>query len=472
MGFGYLLLAVKSEQDNYLIGNPQFTFFKAVYKKHTNFAIDYQFLDFTGETENAFGKKLYIDIPKNGDLLHRMYLTFDLNFPTLNDQKRAAPLIYNLIDYIDLYIGGQLIDRHYSSWLAIWDQLIEKENLGLANMTGIRNQMTTTGGNVTYTIPLRFWFNNNIGLALPLIALQYNDIKLEVRIKDKSYFNAYARGIDNTGGAAAFPTTANESNVKINRIRLINELIHLDKDERRLFSTNNHEYLITQVQTNLNGNIQNYTDLYDKTNNFNELKHKLELRFTYPIKELFWSIQDIKGNYESGNSQSAENKGIYEYNYWNNYTLGAHQMVDCNLVINGKDLMEPLPARFYSDIQQYQYHNSNGLQNINNDQGNIDITGTYTAATGITTDPDYFNKGIGIYSYSFGLRPEDYQPSGSLNFSKLESAVLKFRLNKNPVEGSGTTGNGQKTNKTINVYALNYNVLRIMSGQAGLAFIN
>ena len=188
-----------------------------------------------------------------------MYLTFDLNFPSLNDQKRAAPLIYNLIDYIDLYIGGQLIDRHYSSWLAIWDQLIENENLGLANMTGIRNQMTTTGGDVTYTIPLRFWFNNNIGLALPLIALQYNDIKLEVRIKDKSYFNAYARGIDNTAGAGnTFPTTGttgNESKVKINRIRLINELIHLDKDERRLFSTNNHEYLITHVQTYLYGNI-------------------------------------------------------------------------------------------------------------------------------------------------------------------------------------------------------------------------
>ena len=428
-------------------------------------------------------------------------------------------------------------------------------------MTGIRNQMTTTGGNVTYTIPLRFWFNNNIGLALPLIALQYNDIKLEVRIKDKSYFNAYARGFQQDG-TTAFPTTAKESAVKINRIRLINELIHLDKDERRLFSTNNHEYLITQVQTNLNGNIQNYVDLYNKSSNFSELQHKLELRFTYPVKELFWSIQDIKGNYNedakssttinmgtdiitldnvdnisasttqvkyyqcdgdainnltngqtytvlsqpaastditlddgTGNAiniswavatntsvghkfvilntqRSAENKGIYEFNYWNNYSLGQHQMVDCNLNINGKDLMEPLPARFYSDIQQYQYHNSNGLQNINNEQNNIDLTaGAYDANTGITTDVNYFNRGIGIYCYSFALRPEDYQPSGSLNFSKLESAVLKFRLNENPGKEVKKC-NGSDTNKTINVYALNYNVLRIMSGQAGLAFIN
>ena len=471
MGFGYLLLAVKSEQDNYLIGNPQFTFFKAVYKKHTNFAIDYQFLDFTGETENAFGKKLYIDIPKNGDLLHRMYLTFDINFPTLADQKNAAPLIYNLIDYIDLYIGGQLVDRHYSSWLAIWDELIEKENVGLANMTGIRNQMTTSGGTNTYTVPLRFWFNNNIGLALPLIALQYNDVKLEVRIKDKSYIDAYARGDDDTGTPFPWPgASPAPSNLSIKRIRLINELIHLDKDERRLFSTNNHEYLITQVQTNLNSNIQNYTDLYNSASskeNFEQIEHKLELRFTYPVKQLFWSIQDIIGNYKSGKpTRYAENKGIFEYNYWNNYLLDSHQMSNCNLVINGKDLMEPLPAQFYRDIQQYQYHNSAGLQHIDNTPDT-----NINRHTTISAGENYFKRGSGVYTYSFALRPEDYQPSGSLNFSKLESAVLKFGLKVNPQKPVGGT-NGNATNKTINVYAVNYNVLRIMSGQAGLAFVN
>ena len=475
MGFGYLLLAVKSEQDNYLIGNPQFTFFKAVYKKHTNFAIDYQFLPFTGETSESWGKKLYIDIPKNGDLLHRMYLNFDIEFTGGNaDQKKVAPLIYNLIDYIDLYIGGQLIDRHYSSWLTIWNELIEKDSVALASMTGIRNQMidstTTSATQKTYSVPLRFWFNNNIGLALPLIALQYNEVKLEVRIKDKSSFNSYARGIST--GTTSF---VNEGSVKINRIILINELIHLDKEERRLFSTNNHEYLITQVQSSLNNSIQNYPALYNTTTagNFNKLQHKIEMRFTYPIKEIFWTIQDIKGNHISSDTDRyAENKGIFEYNYWNNFELGKDQLGQANFVINGKDLMDMLPANFYRNIQQYQYHNSAGLQHTDNSSGNITTDSTVVSTGTGSIDDEYFKKGSGIYSYSFALNPEDYQPSGSLNFSKLESAVLKLTLEENSQKPSGTTNNGQDTVKTINMYGINYNVLRIMSGMAGLAFIN
>ena len=468
MGFGYLLLAVKSEQDNYLIGNPQFTFFKAVYKKHTNFAIDYQFLPFTGETSESWGKKLYIDIPKNGDLLHRMYLNFDLEFEDgKTDQEKVAPLIYNLIDYIDLYIGGQLIDRHYSSWLTIWNELIEKDSVALASMTGIRNQMLSGAGKdtKTYSVPLRFWFNNNIGLALPLIALQYNEVKLEVRIKDKSSFNSYARGI--SSGTTSF---VNEGSVKINRIILINELIHLDKEERRLFSTNNHEYLITQVQSSLNNSIQNYPALYDTSTagDFNTLQHKVEMRFTYPIKEIFWTIQDLKGNHSSAGGatdQYAENKGIFEYNYWNNFELGKDQLGQANFVINGKDLMDMLPANFYRNIQQFQYHNSAGLRHIDNSVANITTDPT------VSTNGDYFKQGSGIYSYSFALNPEDYQPSGSLNFSKLESAVLKLTLEENSQKPAGGS-DGQDTVKTINMYGINYNVLRIMSGMAGLAFIN
>ncbi|MDA7573867.1 hypothetical protein N8751_01140 [bacterium] len=570
MGFGYLLLAVKSEQDNYLIGNPQFTFFKAVYKKHTNFAIDYQFLPFTGETSESWGKKLYIDIPKNGDLLHRMYLNFDIEFTGgFADQRKVAPLIYNLIDYIDLYIGGQLIDRHYSSWLTIWNELIEKDSVALASMTGIRNQMidstTATATQKTYSVPLRFWFNNNIGLALPLIALQYNEVKLEVRIKDKSCFDSYALGKDTDGksfpGTGSTPDSA--AGVVINRIILINELIHLDKEERRLFSTNNHEYLITQVQSSLNNSITNYPALYNTSTsgNFNQLQHKIDMRFSYPIKEIFWTIQDIKGGYKtdiktvtavdttnniftlddvsglavgntliyeqgSGSALSftivngtaliidaigtagglsanqikledtsniaitfnwannantlvgqrfdknnelgcVENKGIYEYNYWSNFNPGSDQLGQANFVINGKDLMDMLPANFYRNVQQFQYHNSAGLQHIDNSSGNIVTNSIVTAGT----NDKYFKQGSGIYSYSFALNPEDYQPSGSLNFSKLESAVLKLTIEENSLRPAGKS-NGQDTVKTVNMYGINYNVLRIMSGMAGLAFIN
>ena len=214
MGFGYLLLAVKSEQDNYLIGNPQFTFFKAVYRKHTNFSIDYQFNNFIGDTSNAFGRKLYIDIPKNGDLLHRMYLTIDITNATI---ANLAPYAYNFIEYIDIFIGGQRIDRHYGEWLAIWHEFFENstKTLGLANMVGMRNNNSDNGGK-TLTIPLRFWFNNDIGLALPLIALQYNDIKLEIKFNNKNEVNRYT-------------DSGTTTTLDITNIQLISEYIHLDK---------------------------------------------------------------------------------------------------------------------------------------------------------------------------------------------------------------------------------------------------
>ena len=512
MGFGYLLLAVKSEQDNYLIGNPQFTFFKAVYRKHTNFAMDYQFINFLGDTTNAFGRKLYVDIPKNGDLLHRMYLTIDI---TNTDVKKIAPLAYNFIEYIDILIGGQRIDRHYGEWFAIWHELMEdsSKSIALANMVGVQNNNTTCK---TLTIPLRFWFNNDIGLALPLIALQYNDIKLEIKYNDKSELDKFTNLVP-------------ASTLKITNIQLIAEYIHLDKEERRLFSSTNHEYLITQVQESLNNSINNFSAKYGiivggvtsvSKKDFERQRHKIDLRFTYPVKELFWTIQDVVGNMNSGNEYN--NTGAFKYNYWNNYESGNDQMSMCNLILNGKDLTDELPANFYRDIQQYQYHNGYGINfikgcngtypievtmttttarvftegwtvtqgaavgkvkaDVTTDttvvvvvtsgtfvQGNIDFdSGTMVNITNITNDINIdFAKGTGVYSYSFALNPKDFQPSGSLNFSKLESCQLKIGLIKATNPPLPNT-----VNKTINIYAVNYNVLRIMSGMAGLAFIN
>ena len=440
MGFGYLLLAVKSEQDNYLIGNPQFTFFKAVYRKHTNFSIDYQFNNFIGDTSNAFGRKLYIDIPKNGDLLHRMYLTIDISNDT-TDVEKLAPLAYNFIEYIDIYIGGQRIDRHYGEWLAIWHELFEDSNksIALANMVGVHNNNSI---GKTLTIPLRFWFNNDIGLALPLIALQYNDIKLEIKFNQKSEVDKF----NSTSGDAS-------SNFKINKIQLISEYIHLDKEERRVFSSKNHEYLITQVQDSLNNVINNFSAKYKESKkNFERQRHKIDLRFTYPVKEIFWTIQDLEANYNT--LVTYNNTGAFKYNYWNNFESGNDQMSFCNIVVNGKDLTDELPANFYRDIQQYQYHSGYGMNFININAGSLP-----------TVD---FSKGTGVYSYSFALHPEDFQPSGSLNFSKLESCQLKFGLIKDTTINNAPAN----PNKKINIFALNYNVLRIMNGMAGLAFIN
>jgi hypothetical protein len=186
MGYGQLLLSVKSESDNYLVGNPQFTYFKSVYKRHTNFSIDYQSIKLYGDTENVFGKKLYINVPKNGDLVHRMFLTFEVEVDTNADLEKIAPLGYNYIDYIELYIGGQLIDKHTGEYLAIYHEQFSdsSKSIGIANMVGIQNN-TNGSTKKLITLPLRFWFNNDVGLSLPLIALQYSDIKIDIKFNDK-----------------------------------------------------------------------------------------------------------------------------------------------------------------------------------------------------------------------------------------------------------------------------------------------
>ena len=130
-------------------------------------------------------------MPKNGDLLYRTYLA--LKVEGNNNLSDVVPLAYSLIDYIDLFIGGQRIDRHYGSWLRIWHELnvTSEKQLALSDMVGIHS----TSNSKLLHIPLRFWFNNNIGTALPLLALQYNDVKIDIKFNNPDEVNVYSEYI-------------------------------------------------------------------------------------------------------------------------------------------------------------------------------------------------------------------------------------------------------------------------------------
>lgn len=452
MGLGYLLLAVKSEQDNYLVGNPQFTYFKSVYRRHTNFAIDNIYQDFVGDTRDCWSKKMYINIPKTGDLVHRMYLVVDLSVDS-GVLDKAAPLAYSLLEYVELYVGGQSIDKHYGEWLYIWHELMsdKRKELALANMISIHS---SNNSNIVY-IPLRFWFNNDVGLALPLISLQYNDVRLEFKFNSREYVEKYSYSED---------ATVSVTGLHINQLQLLTEFIHLDQEERRLFSSNKHEYLITQVQSSMSNAINLYPT--ESNSSYEDIKHRMDLRFNHPVKELFWTFQDSSGYINNNDVVPTQYEfypyGILQYNYWRNYTNLRDHMIGCNLVLNGKDMSEELPPQFYRSVQQYQYHNGYGVNYINNlSASNVDGPNSLVDLA----------KGSGIYSYSFAFNPEVHQPSGSLNFSKLEKAQLKFRLYRD--QDNNTLGGSKNIRgKIVNIYAVNYNVLRIMGGMAGLAFTN
>ena len=422
MGLGYLILATKSEQDKYLTGNPQFTYFKSVYKKHTNFATDFQFVSLIGDSSNTLGKKVYIEIPKNGDLLHRAYICLDVTATAADGLADVNPLGYSLIEYVDLIIGGQQVDRHYGTWLQIWHELnvpYEKQ-VALSQMVSTQN-ITTAGASKTLYIPLRFWFNNNVGAALPLLALQYNDVKFEIKFKSSSDVNVYSHHGNHFNDPDTATNLINDTDFKVNQVRLLCEYIHLDKDERRLFMSNSHEYLITQVQTSLTNPVNLYPTVVAA--DFKKIHHKCDLRFNHPVKELVWTFQDSNARIKMKGDALATgdyyNKGILSYNYWNGYKVGNDQMTGASLVLNGKEITEELPPSFYRNIQQYQYHSGTKLKSI------IDNA---TVANKPDTKYISYQNGTGLYSYSFCLSPEESQPSGSLNFSNLEMAQLKYRL--------------------------------------------
>ena len=386
MGGGLMQLVAYGAQDIYLTGNPQITFFKVVYRRHTNFAIEAIEQVFTGNLN--FGKKSTCTISRNGDLLANMYLEMDISVDKVKDRLGHA-----LIDYVELEIGGQSIDKHYGEWMDIWTQLTHTTEKFDKLDRLIDGTLTQDGNNRKLYVPLQFWFNRNPGLALPLIALQYHEIKLNVVLKKKDLLKG-------NGGNAPV----------LNGICLYCDYIFLDTDERRRFAQGSHEYLIEQVQFNGRHSLS-----------AGENTANIELRFNHPCKELVWVCQN--------------NANENTFNYLGNGDGDGNtdQISSAVLQLNGHDRFRQRDGTYFRVVQPYQHHT--GGHNQSETQGHS-------------------------YVYSFAIKPEEHQPSGTCNFSRIDNAVLTLDINND------------NRGKQIRVYATNYNVLRIMSGMGGLAYSN
>jgi hypothetical protein len=423
-------LVAYGAQDIYLTGQPQITFFKSVYRRHTNFAIESIIQTVNGNI--AAGARVTVTISRNGDLLKNLWVQYNPRLLVANGAATGmgADLSHSLFNQLELEIGGQLIDRQYGLWLTVWRDLVE------CNPTGAQGELTAGGQEpavnaildagpstkyqrMSYThqsgsavdttaapteayVPMRFWFCRNPGLAIPLIALQYHEVKFNIQFALASTY-LYGGTTASNIGSAGFVVYA--------------DYVYLDTTERRQFAQNAHEYLIDQLQNQ------------QESGSGTSSSATYRLNFNHPIKELIWigtpptslpgsvsSVNNVTGGATPGQITSLS---------------GSASTMQVKIILNGTDRFTARNLKYFTRNQIWESHTGFG-------------------ATGV---PD------SIAVYSFALRPEEHQPSGTCNFSRIDTAQLSF------------TGTNEQVN-AITIFAVNYNVLRIMSGMGGLAYSN
>ena len=457
-GGGLMQIVAYGAQDVYLTANPQVTFFKQLYRRHSNFSMESIEQTFNGVAN--FGKRVTCTISRNGDLVYRTYLQCTLPKVEVMDTDASGSQFrwlnwvgHNLITYVEIEIGGQKIDKHYGDWLHIWNELTRPagKQAGYAEMVGNVPSLVNTISQVgpdggcdddcaggephaadedrscspeyTLYVPLQFWFNRHAGLALPLIALQYHEVK----------FNIEFNTIQNL-------CWSNNPNI-VNRVNqcglvaasLYVDYIYLDTEERRRFAQVAHEYLIEQLQ---------FTGDESVTSSANKIK----MSFNHPVKELVWVVQ--RDAYVACDGSVDPYKGQQPFNYsdwWDRACLesgysitrveglgGVNPTVVAKVQLNGHDRFSERPGPYFNLVQPFQHH---------------------------TNIP-----AVGINVYSFALNPEDHQPSGTCNMSRIDNATLVLTLTNNTVNQTSTA--------KVRIYAVNYNVLRVMSGMGGLAYSN
>jgi Major capsid protein N-terminus/Large eukaryotic DNA virus major capsid protein len=530
MGGGLLQLVAYGAQDAYITGNPHITFWKTLYKRHTNFAMEAFRVNFTGSP--VYGQRIVAVVNRNADLIWKTYVQVVLPDTTTGtnvvywtgDAQRR--LGYQLLKKIELEIGGQIIDTHYGEWLFLWENLTAPfdESVKLDSMVGgpLAGDLTTNnscGGRpgVLY-IPLQFWFNRNPGLALPLIALQYHEVRFNI------YLNKATDLVSSTGFSNNISTAA-AALPQIKDMALYIDYVYLDVDERRRFAQDSHEYLIDQLQTGIPQTITSANT-------------RIDLTLNHPVKELVWVFQDAR-KLDCGSALSQTVGYTQPFTY--------DDIVDkCRLQINGQDRFDERYGDYFWKVQPYQHHSGGAFWPTRNatvssvtatvtcSSGNatiqgstLNITGGLSGGTitenmqvsgtfGSYTIPagtyvvDYGNGagGVGTYElsqavspansaavtsttavtfvapnvqqnsfgafnpinvYSFALKPEEHQPTGTCNFSRIDTATLVF-------DSITTNGAGSYPSKqypfAFRIYAVNYNILRIMSGMGGLAYSN
>jgi len=535
MGGGLMQLVSYGAQDIYISGNPQITFWKVLYKRHTNFAVESIEVTFNGQAD--FNRRVTAVINRNADLMYKTYLQvtlpqIDLKTSGGTFSGTTSPptgfrwlnyIGHRLINQVEVEIGGQRIDRQYGDWMQIWTQLSVDQSImpAFESLVGNTHDLVlmkrsngkdldstcsaeeTTVSCVprkgtpakTLYVPLQFWFCRNPGVAIPLIALQYHEVRVNVTFE--TWQNCqYAESL------VGAPTPATQQSLAAASLYV--DYVYLDTEERRRFAQQSHEYLIEQLQ---------YTGAESITSSSN----KVQLNFNHPVKELMWVVQRDSFVDCSTASWLASVGGAQPFNYSDDFSTDgiitslltqAQGTTSASAGVSGGSFMTGtnIPEQSLGQNPTQGTATSGAMYGADS----VDLAGTGEFDAGVNyllakvilasgvrcegknpvevaklqlngqdrfteREGDYFSKvqpyqhhtrcpSEGVNVYSFALRPEEHQPSGTCNFSRIDKATLQLTVSVNTVVGSNTA--------QVRVYALNYNVLRVMSGMGGLAYSN
>mgnify|MGYP001178553777 CR=1 FL=1 len=422
-------------QDKHLTGNPQISFFKAVYKRHTNFFSHKKKIKF--DIAPDFGTKGTVKLSHYGDLLYDMAVVFDLpqlttGGSTTTNISYTNAIGHTIIKNISFKLGGRTIDSYSGEWLHIWKELTTNKSdkeiydylIGQSIISRHKERIddtsyTTTDfvrlNNTKYTLyenyngnlstdnyghlivtPLKFWFCQQRHKAIPICALKHHNIDIDLELRPFS---------------ECYTTSGTADSKNVTDVYLLADYIFLDDDEKRKFINKEHKYLISQIQ-------MNEFSISASTTSQNML-----LNFHNPIKELVWVVQL--------DSMSTDNEWT---NFSNNTLISEFQretykpITKAKIQFDGKDRTENLEEIFYRKYEVLRKHSGN---------------------------PESF-----IYVYPFALEPENFkQPTGTCNFSRLHSAHLNLTFN--------SIGASK-----VRVYAISYNILIIKDGMGGILYQN
>lgn len=414
MGGGLLQLSASGKQDLFLNGNPQMTYWKQIYRRYDPFAIEAIPIVFDGGPD--FGKRLTAIIPHTGDLLSQLLLEIQVPAPytgTTYDVSWINSLGHALIEEVSIEINDKQIDKQNGEFMQIWSSLTMPEShaAGFAAMIGrVRGSYNETAlpDALTLQIPLYFWFCRNPGLALPVIAMQRSQIRVNLKLRAFSELRYTPLMATVANASLSIPA------VHINSCILWADWVFLGVEERRRLVENSHDYLIEQVQMVLDNAIPAGAPTAN-----------IPMTVNCPTSEIFWVIRQDRMSIT---------------NEWFNYgdiridEVGIPQDLFTSAIIkfDGQDRFKERVASYFRLVQPYQRH------------------------TSIPSD-------MFIYCYSFSLKPENAQPSGAVNMSRLNARNLMLNMNALGLPS-------RQPSCTANIYVKNYNILRIVNGLATLLF--